>query len=134
MALATTAAAVFLVIVAPAAHSAEPFQPAPQVGVLLLTNGQIIRGKITRGGDHYYVALDDGEIRLKTADVELFCNTLEDGYQRKRLSMLIGDAGEHLDLAQWCIQHKLFGCAARELTEAASLEPHTPKSRCSNDA
>ncbi len=127
MALVTTTAAVFLVIVALVAHSAEPFQPAPQDGVLLLTNGQIIRGKITRGGDHYYVALDDGEIRLKTADVELFCNTLEDGYQRKRLSMLIGDAGEHLDLAQWCIQHKLFGCAARELTEAAQMEPAHPK-------
>jgi hypothetical protein len=107
--------------------AAEPFQPAPQEGVLLLANGQILRGKITHGGDHYYVALDDGEIRLKASEVEIFCRTIEDGYERKRLGMLIGDADEHLDLAQWCIQHKLFGCAARELGEAMRLEPNHPK-------
>ena len=50
--------------------AAEPFQATPQEGVLLLTNGQIIRGKITHAGDHYYVAFGEGEIRLRQNEEE----------------------------------------------------------------
>ncbi|HEX4130987.1 MAG TPA: hypothetical protein VHZ24_13170 [Pirellulales bacterium] len=106
---------------------AEPFQAAPQEGILLLTNGQILRGRITHSGDHYYVALATGEIRLKTSEVELFCLSLEDGYQRKRAALVLGDANDHLELAQWCIAQRLFGHAARELADALEKEPDHPK-------
>jgi hypothetical protein len=99
---------------------------APQEGILLLRNGQILEGKITRSGDLYYVSLPEGEIRMKATDVEFACHDLEEGYQRKRALMQVGDVHEHLRLAQWCQRHGLLDHAAAELTDARRANPKHP--------
>ena len=100
---------------------------APQDGVLLLTNGQALRGKVTHAGDYYFVTLAAGEIRLKNSDVELFCLDLEDGYRRKRAAIIEGQADEYLNLASWCIRHGLLDHAAKELDQAYQADPTHPK-------
>jgi hypothetical protein len=94
--------------------------------LLLLRNGQALEGRIIQSGDFYRVVFADGEIRIKAADVELLCKDFEEGYQRKRASVSTGSLRDHLDLAQWCQQHKLYDHAAAELADAAAIAPENP--------
>ncbi|MEX2025954.1 MAG: hypothetical protein WEH44_01615, partial [Pirellulaceae bacterium] len=60
--------------------AAEPVL-TPQQGVLLLRNGNVIEGHVTRAGDYYLVTFgDSGEARLAAADVESLCVDLDDAY------------------------------------------------------
>jgi len=102
---------------------------APQPGVVMLRNGEIIEGKILRSGEYYRVALPEGEIRLKGCDVEFCCRDLEEGYRRKRSTMRVGNASEHLQLAEWCLRHGLLGKAACELADTMDADPHHPMIR-----
>lgn len=99
----------------------------PDEGLLLLDGGQVLRGKITRAGDHYYVVLPEGEISIKASRVELVCHTLDEGYERKRNKIALGTAQEHLELAQWCLQQGLLGYAAKEVSAAIDLDPLQPR-------
>jgi hypothetical protein len=94
--------------------------------LLILRNGQALEGRINRSGDVYRVALADGEIRIKAADVEFICRDFEEGYQRKRAAIPIDSLRDRLDLAQWCQQHRLYDHAAAELADAAAIAPENP--------
>lgn len=106
-------------------------QPSPlaakEPGLLLLRNGQLLEGKITPEGDRYFVELASGKVWVKTADVEVHCRNLEEGYWAKRRAMPLGHAPSHLDLAQWCLQYDLLGHAANELRDALAADPHQPR-------
>jgi len=105
-----------------------PRQPvAPREGVVLLRNGQVLRGKIARTGDQYTVTLASGEIRLKADAVEHVCADLEEGYRLKHDDIQQGKVPERLDLAQWCIRHELYGYAASELSDAIVADPKHPR-------
>ncbi|HEX4148170.1 MAG TPA: hypothetical protein VHY20_04245 [Pirellulales bacterium] len=100
---------------------------SPDEGLLLLAGGQVLRGKVTRAGDYYYVSLSEGEIRVKSSSVELFCHDLDEGYRRKRARIAQGTALDHLELAQWCLQQDLLGYAAQEVSAAMDLDPQQPR-------
>ena len=115
------AAGMMLCCTVVAAADLEPAQ-----GVLLLRNGQMIEGQISRNNDHYQVNLPYGEIRVRVADVEFCCRTLQEGYERKRAAIQVGNVQDHLELAQWCERHGLLDLAANELSAAAAIEPNHP--------
>jgi len=112
--------------------------PAPQEGVLLLRNGEAIEGKISRVGELYYVALPGGQIRVKAAEVDFCCRSLDEAYRRKRAGIRgthaswvptegwSGDVHAHLQLAQWCLRHGLLGSAGEELADALAADPNHP--------
>jgi len=106
---------------------AAPLAFGPVQGVLMLANGQALHGTVTRAGDHYFVVVPNGEIRLRAAEVELFCNTLDEGYARKLSLLMPGDVAGHLDLADWCVRHELFGYAAKQLADATAIDPRHPR-------
>ncbi len=111
-----------------ASAAAEPFElgPIPAEGVLVLRNGQTVAGTLTRAGDHFFVALPEGEIRLRADDVEMACRDLDEAYARKRAVMPLGDAHRHIELAGWCLRHELLGPAASELADAMQASPTHP--------
>ena len=108
-----------------AAGQAPPANP-PDQGILVLRNGQTIEGRITQADGLYVVDLGDGQIRVKPPDVDLVCACLEDGYQRKRAAIQVGNVQDHIELAQWCLRHGLLGPAATELADATVAEPNNP--------
>lgn len=116
-----------LLLLCTSVEAQTPLRLAPQKGVLLLHNGEVLGGKITRAGDHFFVSMEDGEIRIKTADVRMFCDTLDEGYQRQRAHIRNGTAIDHLDLAEWCLRNQLLGHAAQELSQAMRLDPRQPR-------
>jgi hypothetical protein len=104
----------------------EAIVAAPGQEMLILRNGQTFEGRITQKDDLYLIDLGDGQVRVKVADVDVICNSLEDGYKRKRVLIEVGDVHAHLELAQWCMRHKLFGPAAAELADATDADPNHP--------
>ena len=56
----------------------------PVQGMVLLRNGEVIEGRVSRDEGIYIVDLPNGRIRIRQADVDLVCSSLEEGYRRKR--------------------------------------------------
>lgn len=96
-------------------------------GLLLLKNGETLAGNITRSGDYYLVAAADSEIHIRLHDAEAVCRDLEDAYRHKAAKANPHSVEDRVALAQWCIDRKLFGCAARELTTAYRLDDTHPR-------
>lgn len=94
--------------------------------VLLLRNGEMITGQITRSGDRYRVRVAGGEVNVKAADVQYECRDMEEAYQKKRTLIRRDYVMDHLDLTQWCIKAGLLDQAARELAEATALDAKHP--------
>lgn len=103
-----------------------PAASPPTQGMVILRNGEVIEGKISRDDGLYLVDLPNGRIRVKEADVDLVCRTLEEGYHRKRALIQVGNVHDHLELAQWCLRHNLFGLATVELADATAADPTNP--------
>jgi hypothetical protein len=104
--------------------AAEPAL-GPRQGVVLLRNGHVIEGGITRAGDYYIVTLGQtGEIRLAAADVETTCVDVEDAY-RYQAALIVGRKGAapHVALAEWCLRQGLSAQAQEQLDLARHKEP-----------
>ena len=70
-------ALIFLALATLAAIAVAQTSIAPEPGVLVLRNGQVLAGAITRAGDYYVVSQGEGsELRLSATDVELWCGSL----------------------------------------------------------
>jgi len=95
--------------------------------MLVLRHGGVLSGKVTRAGKHYLLTIPGGQMRVHEVDVEFFCSDLDEAYELKRASLTDGRSEEHLDLAAWCLKHRLHGYAARELIEARQLDPKHPR-------
>ncbi len=117
---------VFASLVLAASAQEVPLATAPQEGVVLLCNGHALRGRVTRVGDFYRVAVHNGEIRLRADQVEFVCRDLEEGYRRKRATIKVGNVTDHLRLTHWCLRHNLLDHAADELIHAANADPRHP--------
>ncbi len=117
-----------LLCVKPLLASDASGPPAP--GVLVLRNGEILAGIITKVGDRYIVAQNQGgELRIPTRDVEMHCLDLEEAYLRKRERISARDASGRLQLADWCLRYGLHARAADELLAAQALAPNDPRIR-----
>lgn len=113
-------------VFADTAHGQLELTPAP--GVLVLRNGSLLQGQVTRLGDRYLVTLASGsELRLSESDVEMVARTLPEAYQRRLANLSRPDVPAFLDLAEWCLRHHLTVQAADALTRAAQLEPDNPR-------
>lgn len=95
---------------------------APRTGLLLLRNGELLDGEITRAGDFFVVTRGTGiEIRMNAADVDFFCRSASEAYERKAAAVRPGDKASVLALAQWCLRHQLYSECDAQLAAAATL-------------
>ncbi len=97
-----------------------------QEGILLLRNGEALRGRITRLGDRYSVGMDGGQVSVRAVDAEMVCRSLDEAYHQKRYRVPLDNVAEKLELAQWCQRQGMFGAAAQELSEAMAIDPNHP--------
>jgi hypothetical protein len=96
-------------------------------GVVVLVNQNVLRGKVTRDGEFYYVSNEHGELRLAAGQVEMAVASLDEAYQRKRERIAMGDAEGRLRLAAWCLRNHMVGYAAEEILAARGLDPRDPR-------
>jgi hypothetical protein len=96
--------------------------PGPQDGYVLLTNGEVLQGRVIRDGDRYFVVLKGGEIRLKAGEVRAICPELLACYRVLESRLDRGSADERLELAAWCLRHDLVAPAEAEIAAAAQID------------
>src|SRR5436190_510005 len=86
----------------PAPAAAGQSSVAPEAGVLVLRNGQVLEGDVTRAGDYYVVGRGEGsELRLKADEVELLCSSMDEAYEFKVRHLSGLSAKSHVELAKW---------------------------------
>jgi hypothetical protein len=118
---------IFLVLAGAAAWAGEPLG-SPAEGVLVLRNGQALAGQVERIGDNYIVHLSGrAKLHVPVNEVDLHCPSLECAYQKKREYLDPKNAGQHLDLAEWCLRNGLERRAAEQLSAAIAAEPDEPR-------
>ena len=123
-----TAAILPLLAANPCASADGSATASPQAGstILLLLNGELIQGEVTRLEQQYRVVLPTGRIFVPLASVEAVCDSLQDAYELRRGRIVQGQAQDHAELAQWCQRHGLENMAEQELRIARQLEPNNP--------
>ncbi len=95
-----------------------PLQP----GLLVLVNGSVLEGMISRQGEHFHVLLPKGELRVAATQVDFFCHDLQEAYERRRARHGEESVDTHLELARWCLQQHLYDFAERELHSARAID------------
>ena len=93
------------------------------VGILVLRNGNVLKGKIQRLADFYRIKFPRSELQVPVGQVDMFCHNLDEAYERRRLQRTGSSADSHVELARWCLRHNLLEYAARELLDARSIDP-----------
>ncbi|MAV37035.1 MAG: hypothetical protein CMJ59_16435 [Planctomycetaceae bacterium] len=104
----------------------------PRAGVaptlLVLRNGQILRGTVTHVGDHYLVVIGpSSQVRVPAGQVDYACHTFDQVYRVKVANTRLATARGHLKLAEWCLRHKLRTRAADHLLTAIAVDPDEPE-------
>jgi hypothetical protein len=96
-------------------------------GVVLLQDGGVLEGQITRAADWYVVGRAGGQMQVAATRVLYVCRSLHEAYEyrRHRLSQPTGET--HLALAEWCLRHELLEEAETELTTARELRANERK-------
>ncbi|MEX2185645.1 MAG: hypothetical protein WD875_02580 [Pirellulales bacterium] len=105
----------------------SPALPTPHEGVLLLKNGNVLTGRITWSGDHYFVDRGGLQMGVRAAEVVAAADDLDDAYRQQRDKLARDDLAGHQTLAQWCLRHDLLGYAASELAECVALYPRNQR-------
>ena len=101
----------------------EPAAAEAVPGILVLANGNVLAGKIQRQADFYHVTLPQSELVVRVEQVDMFCHTIDEAYEQRRLQRAGSSADSHVELARWCLRHDLLEYASRELLEARTIEP-----------
>src|SRR5438477_4510906 len=98
-----------------------------ETGYLMLKDGGLLEGKITRAADWYIVGRAGGEMQVAQSRVLLACRTLEEAYAFRRQQISGTKPEPHLDLAEWCLRYNLLADAGRELADAGQLDSDHPR-------
>lgn len=118
---------VWLLVCPAIAAATDGVALTPQAGLLVLRNGHVLAGEITRAGDYYVVTLGStGEVRMPADEVEFQCGSMAEAYARKREAMTGSGSRPHLELAAWCLRHNLHEQCAEQLAGAKALEAGHP--------
>lgn len=126
-------------------RAAQPDDPAPPRPVtqtptpadadryLLLTDGRLISGRITRDSTHYIVAQKLGVIRFPKRQVERSFDTVREAYQYRLERVPEEDPVERLRLARWCLNLRLTDEARAQLQKVLEISPEHDAARAMLD-
>jgi len=118
----------FFTFILIAAASADQPTFTPQAGVLVLRNGQVLNGEITRAGDYYVVTFgQSSEIRLKAEEVEVACRSLDEAYLHRLQRLDPTVLNQRILLAEWCLRNGLLDYTREQLDLAEAKAGDTPQ-------
>lgn len=96
---------------------------AEGVSCLLLHNGNVMTGRVSRSGGRVLLSNVGSQLWLEESAIAHQAATLEELYQWKRAQHPRPTVGDHLRLASWCLEQRLLPQASLELVEARVADP-----------
>ena len=119
--------AIITLILTAVATASQP-SLTPQTGVLILRNGQVLHGEITRAGDYYVVTLGPtSEVRLQASEVEIACRTLDEAYVHRLQRLDPTSQKQRIALAEWCLRNAMLDQAQEQLELAEGQGAEHPQ-------
>lgn len=97
--------------------------------MMVLLDGRVMYGQISERPGGYMIEAPDSKQVLPYEMIRLLASSLEDAYAKQRDAMKMPKAGDHLALAQWCFENKLYVPATEQLEAALKLEPTRSEAR-----
>jgi len=96
--------------------------------LVLLTNGNILRGIAEIQGDAIILNREDGnKLRLRRDQVLHIATTVEELYRYRSQKRSNHNSASYIDDAKWCLRHGLIAGAEAELSHLVSLDPSHPE-------
>src|SRR5690242_3269249 len=77
-----------------------------ETAILVLQDGGVLTGEVTRAADWYLVSRGSGQMQVAKSRVLLLCRTLHEAYDFKRQQINGDKAADRLRLAEWCIRYE----------------------------
>jgi len=96
---------------------------AEPLRLLVLFDGRVLEGTITDRPGGYLIEHSGGSEVIPYNLIRLAAASLDDAYVKQRDGLQKPTAGDHLALAQWCYEYKLYKQATEQLTASLKLEP-----------
>ncbi|RIK85618.1 MAG: hypothetical protein DCC67_03585 [Planctomycetota bacterium] len=104
-----------------------PAAAADEAGsVVILRNGNILEGVVRPLGTYYRIERFGATLQVPANQVEAVCASLDEAYEVRRRSRVGSSVDSNIELARWCLRHKLLDQAAREILDARTKDPHHP--------
>src|SRR6516225_2746053 len=96
-----------------------------------LQSGRIIEGKVEDQGDSYKIILPNGSVTYPKYLVKRITpkKTADEVYQDRARELKAGDVEGHLQLARWCLEHKLAKEAVAEYKKVIATSPDHEEAR-----
>lgn len=112
-----------------AAQSALPIENAFTLDarpprLLVLFDGRVLEGTITECPGGYRIESQNGNEVIPFNFIRLAAASLDDAYIKQRDALQKPTASDHLSLAEWCYEYKLYAHATEQLTATLKLEPN----------
>ena len=86
------------------------------VEIVLLDNGRVLQGQITRTADQVHVQATSGSrIVLPSKRVERIFDSMQNVWQHRNAKLAADDVQGHLSLLHWCLKHRLADQARKQL-------------------
>jgi hypothetical protein len=97
--------------------------------MMILNDGRLMYGQISERPGGYMIETPGSKQVIPYEMIRLLASSLEDAYVKQRDAMKLPKTGDHLALAQWCKDNKLYGPATEQLEAALKLEPTRSEAR-----
>lgn len=115
--------------VVPAAAAGTPDTP-PSPQILVMNNGDLVEGAITRTQTGYELAQPGGgRMFLAESFVWFAANSRQDAYDELQRRYPDQSAGGHVALARWCLRYGLKDAAQDQLQIALTIDPDHAEAR-----
>jgi len=101
----------------------QPLFSLPEDGVLLLRNGRLVQGRISRSAGGYVVEVTNGRMMVPATQVRFQAASRDAAYRRLRQSIPDASPKYRLSLAAWCLTNKLYGQARKEVQSVLKTDP-----------
>lgn len=89
---------------------------AEEPQVMLLSNGQVVSGKIKKSNGNYVVSKSSGSRIVFAANrVVLVCSDLKEMYWKKCALLRASDVAGHVQLFHWCVKRDLIDAAQNQI-------------------
>jgi hypothetical protein len=98
--------------------------------VLVLVDGRVVTGRITESPGGYFVEQVGGARVFQPYEViRLTAVSLPEAYDKQRDALVRPTTGDHINLARWCFDNRLYEQANQQLAAALRLEPERSDAR-----
>ena len=105
---------------AAAQTASEPLRNGERI--LVLKNGNVLFGFVTREPERFFVQTSQGSRLIVTSDqADFVCDSFDEAYWGRLSRIKASDTNEQIKLFHWCLRYQLFEHAENQLQVLASV-------------